>query len=384
MKKIFIFLVVFFLSTALVFSQEKPRIAVADFEVDKGLDVSSKTITEGLISEFTAMGKFTVLEREKLDTILKEAGLSASGLVDENTKVSAGKLKGVEIIVTGSLREESGKLVLNIRFIDTQSGSILLSSQFTAAKDKIKNILKQAAAKANEIYKLHGSVIEVESNDIYLDLGSESGAKNGKVFIIYKEGEELKDMQGKVISKKKEQVGEIQITEVDKVTSLAKILNKKQSIERGNLAEEKITEESKTSATSKDVEVKTKEKNTENFKFEQEFIITPDIGEINKEKKIIIAKAKAATGKFSVIGRKKAEAKATIKAFSILIRIVEKFLGEDAKKLTTAQRKKIKDKLFQMYFPKNSKFKKVAYKKGEVAVVLILPFDKAKKLRQIK
>ena len=219
---------------------------------------------------------------------------------------------------------------------------------------------------------------------IYLDLGSESGAKNGKVFRIYKEGEELKDMQGKVISKKKEQIGEIQITEVDKLTSLAKILNKKQSIERGNLAEEKISEESKTSAKSFDVEVKTKEKNTENFKFEQEFIITPDMGEINKQKKIIIAKAKSASGKFSVIRRKKAEVKATIKALSILIRIVEKYLGEDAKKLTTAQRKKIKDSLFKMYLSKSSKFKKVSYKKGEVVVVLILPFAKAKELKQIK
>lgn len=384
MKKIIIFLFLFFLAITLVFSQEKPRIAVADFEVDKGLSVSSKTISESLTSEFTAMGKFTVLEREKLDTILKEAGLSASGLVDENTKVEAGKLKGVEIIVTGSLREESEKLVLNIRFIDTQTGAILLSAQFLGAKDKIKNILKQAAVKANEIYKLQGSVIEVESDNIYLDLGSESGVKNGKVFIIYKEGEELKDMQGKVISKKKEQVAEIQVTEVDKLTSLAKILSKKQSIERGNLAEEKTEEENKTSTTTKDVEVKTKEKNTENFKFEQEFIITPDMGEINKEKKIIIAKAQAATGKFKAIGRKKAETKATIKAFSILIKIVEKFLGEDIKKLSFAQKEKIKNALLKIYLPKKSKFKKVFYKKGEVAVVLILPFDKAKELKQMK
>ncbi len=56
-----------------------------------------------LIIEFSKMQEFTVVEREKLDQILDEMGMSASDLVDESARVRVGKALGAHIMCFGSI-----------------------------------------------------------------------------------------------------------------------------------------------------------------------------------------------------------------------------------------------------------------------------------------
>src|SRR5688572_20381753 len=47
--------------------------------------------------------KFTVVERERLDMIMKEQGLGASGAVDAQTAAKIGRILGVRYIITGGI-----------------------------------------------------------------------------------------------------------------------------------------------------------------------------------------------------------------------------------------------------------------------------------------
>lgn len=59
-----------------------------------------------LIIEFSKMQEFTVVEREKLDQILNELGMSASDLVDKSTRVRIGKLLGSHLICFGTIHPD--------------------------------------------------------------------------------------------------------------------------------------------------------------------------------------------------------------------------------------------------------------------------------------
>ncbi len=45
--------------------------------------------------------RFDIIERERLDEILKEQGLQAGAIVDDGTRIPMGRIKGVEALVRG-------------------------------------------------------------------------------------------------------------------------------------------------------------------------------------------------------------------------------------------------------------------------------------------
>lgn len=82
-------------------------IAVVDFD-NSGLPAEVRPLSRGLV-EFTALdlGKIhslQVVERQKIDILMKELALSESNLVDPETRLRVGKLSGSRNLVTGSLQ----------------------------------------------------------------------------------------------------------------------------------------------------------------------------------------------------------------------------------------------------------------------------------------
>ncbi len=90
----------------------KPRVAVIAFDseernfwshwLDHKGDVEFE-VNALFMNELVKSGKFTVIERQRLDDILQEQGLSLSGQVSASSAVSAGKLLGVDYMLTGRI-----------------------------------------------------------------------------------------------------------------------------------------------------------------------------------------------------------------------------------------------------------------------------------------
>ncbi len=101
----------------------KKVIAIMDFEVVRGPEKEVGRITlEELTSLLIESGHFTVVERQKLKTILSEIELSQTGLIQEPRQKVAGRLLMADLILTGTLSEMQGNWDINLRLVDVRTG----------------------------------------------------------------------------------------------------------------------------------------------------------------------------------------------------------------------------------------------------------------------
>ncbi|HYG64465.1 MAG TPA: CsgG/HfaB family protein [Thermoanaerobaculia bacterium] len=137
-------------------ASDKPRIAVIEFknkaENQWWYHGGAGAAQDVFVTELFKSGKFRVIEREQLDALMQEKNLSLSGDVDPATAVKAGKLLGVNYILTGSVTEygvtEKGAntpgfrrlpgvsvgkkefvAAMNARLIDTATGEIVWADE---------------------------------------------------------------------------------------------------------------------------------------------------------------------------------------------------------------------------------------------------------------
>lgn len=113
------------LSTFKISAQEKVSIAVLDL---KGANITSNEIliiSSRLRTDLFNTNKFIVVEREKMDEILKEQGFQLSGCTSNECAVEVGKLLGVRQIVAGIVGKIGKLYTISIRLIDVESGKLL-------------------------------------------------------------------------------------------------------------------------------------------------------------------------------------------------------------------------------------------------------------------
>lgn len=258
--------------------QGKLRVAVMRFENNSTWhwwgDRLGEAAADVFVTNLMETGKFSLIEREKVDLILREQDFGASGAVTPQTAAKIGKMLGVDLILTGSVSQFSvsrtggsigriggsvttGKVVLQSRMINTTTGEILVAAEEDNKKNLIGAHYKNANFKQNFDYGLAnevmhpavekmvakivakaagitpashtGRIVKVEGSKVWVNLGAGSGVKVGDVFEIYRKGEELIDPDtGLSLGADEEKVGRITITEVKGNYSLG-------SVESGNV-----------------------------------------------------------------------------------------------------------------------------------------------------
>src|SRR5205807_2064075 len=94
------------------FAQGKIRVAVWEFENHAGthywysnqLGPAARNQIDNEFSENKLLSsKFSVVERDKLNLVLKEQGLATAGAVDPATAAKVGKILGVKYVVLGGI-----------------------------------------------------------------------------------------------------------------------------------------------------------------------------------------------------------------------------------------------------------------------------------------
>lgn len=150
-------------------NQEKPKVAVLDFDFSSVSDPSllsifsggAKGVSDLLVNKLVLGDNYKVIERSQIDAVLREQNLGASGRIDSSTAAKIGKILGVKAIVIGSVtqfdleQKNSGINVfgfgtggkktnayvrLNVRVIDTSTAEILMVADGAGtANQKDKN-----------------------------------------------------------------------------------------------------------------------------------------------------------------------------------------------------------------------------------------------------
>lgn len=108
------------------------------------------TLTDILRTELGKTGKFQVMERGKMNEVLKEQGFQQSGAYDEaSCIVEMGQLLGVPYIIVGNVGKVGATYSINVRMVDVASGKILkeVSELHRGNKDKLLSHVMPSVAK---------------------------------------------------------------------------------------------------------------------------------------------------------------------------------------------------------------------------------------------
>ncbi|MFA4907888.1 MAG: FISUMP domain-containing protein [archaeon] len=115
-------IIAIFLASAL-FGQT--NIAVIDFSGNNVSVSDARALTDRLRATLFMTGKFVILEREKMDEILKEQGFQQSGCTSDACAVEVGQLLAVEQMIVGSISKVGQTYSVTARLVGMEKGSLI-------------------------------------------------------------------------------------------------------------------------------------------------------------------------------------------------------------------------------------------------------------------
>jgi len=108
----------------------------------------SKGLSAMLISDLNKSGTtLKLIERSKIQSLLKEIALSQSGSVDESTAIRAGKILGAQAIAFGSFIVLGKKVRIDTRIIKVETSEVLMTESIVGDSDGFINLERELAKK---------------------------------------------------------------------------------------------------------------------------------------------------------------------------------------------------------------------------------------------
>jgi curli biogenesis system outer membrane secretion channel CsgG len=247
----------------------KLRVGIVDF-VNKssyGAGRLGTSASDILTTELFKTGAFIMVERAQLKQVLGEQALGQSGAVSAETAAQAGKVLGLNALVTGSISQfgvstggadygvykqkvQTAKCVVDVRVVDASSGQLLFADsgkgEFERKAQEVlgmgtragydetlgQEALRSAVTKFmdNLVQKLQsvewsGAVAMVSGSDVYINAGREVGLNPGDVLMVQTLGQEIVDPQTKVVLGRTRGAlkGELLVTDIDERFTISKI-----------------------------------------------------------------------------------------------------------------------------------------------------------------
>ncbi len=133
-----------------------PTVAVLNIDVQVGVPEDYAVPMSDMIrTALFQTGRVRVMERNRMDDILKEQGFQLSGCTSDECAVQVGKLLGVQQMVAGSLSKLGETYTITLRLIDVETGEVLAAAM-TSCRCTIDEVIS-------------GSIDEVSRKVVGLD-----------------------------------------------------------------------------------------------------------------------------------------------------------------------------------------------------------------------
>lgn len=122
MRKVIFLSLIFFCGSIYA---KKLNIALFNLVAKGGVSGSvAAALSEEVRYEFIRTKKFQVIEKERMDQILREHAFQQAGCTDQECAVEAGRILNVEKMIVGSLSKLGKKYILYLRVVDIEKGNI--------------------------------------------------------------------------------------------------------------------------------------------------------------------------------------------------------------------------------------------------------------------
>lgn len=283
-RKIFTAILVIAIVCSLNFcAAARKSVAVMPLENISGYSAHevAEIMTEQLTVALHSSGAYTVVERTQLGTVIKEQGFQNIA-VDPSTAVKLGKLIGANYSMLGKVtmatvdqnptasivaqlggalnlgdlgtiagqyvHKFKGKIALEVRFVDNETGEIVLaktvegSKSGSTAADAFNNACKEVAEnflkELDSLNPFRARVADIAGSDIYIDCGSDAGLRRGETLIVAREGAPVV-VNGRVVAMRQTEIGKVKVVEVNADYAVCRADEKSGEIHKGDVVKRK-------------------------------------------------------------------------------------------------------------------------------------------------
>jgi curli biogenesis system outer membrane secretion channel CsgG len=274
-------------------NQSRPRIAVLSFDYSgtgnyywwDGNTNAAEGVSDLLTNKLVQSGRYTMIERSRIDAVLQEQNLAASGRIDPSTAAQVGRILGADAVVLGSItrfnlderggsgslfgfggssRRRTAEVQLTARIVNTTTSEIviaaegvgsadqgsggfsvpiigggsssadndneLLSDAAEAAVEQLSTQLVEAssqlAASPQVTPTVDAVIADVTGNTVILNKGTQDGFRTGMMLSVERVNRTVLDPQtGEVLRTITTPIGRIELTEVDARSSIGRVIN---------------------------------------------------------------------------------------------------------------------------------------------------------------
>lgn len=161
MKKLLFSVILVILATSIHSQETNPTLSILDFAVSGISEKEGLLLVDYMSSAIHQTEKFRVIDRSQRETILKELQFSLSGCSDEACQLEAGRLLQARYIIVGSVGSIGDRFLLNMRFIDVETGETLTTS--SQKYNSINDMIDDSESVAISLLDTSGDVKSVDA-----------------------------------------------------------------------------------------------------------------------------------------------------------------------------------------------------------------------------
>ncbi|MDH3328017.1 MAG: CsgG/HfaB family protein [Desulfobulbaceae bacterium] len=209
-------------------------IAILPFDQQGNGSYQGEIIHDQLLDSFIEQARFKIVERKKIESILRELKLSSTDLVDPDEAAKLGKIVAAQSMLAGTVIEAPDSVEIIGRLIDTETSTILASNDIFGEEKglaALNNMLDSLAYKFKRDFPLvEGILVEVRDGTVLIDAGTEKQLKPNTRFICYREGQPIKHpVTGKLLGAEPQILGRLKVEEVYEGFSRAQVVDQENS-----------------------------------------------------------------------------------------------------------------------------------------------------------
>jgi TolB-like protein len=130
------------LAAAPLGAQAEPKLSISVLYFDnttgnEDLDWLSEGLADMTATDLAASPRAVLVERERLEKVLREQELAYSGMADPSTAPELGRILNAGILVYGSFIASGSALRLDAKAVSSETGAILAAAQATAEASEV-------------------------------------------------------------------------------------------------------------------------------------------------------------------------------------------------------------------------------------------------------
>ncbi|GAK51567.1 hypothetical protein U14_02812 [Candidatus Moduliflexus flocculans] len=188
-------------------------------------DVTKETAESALYQHLIGAKKYRILERSRIEEILKEQAFQSTGATDESEVVEIGKILGVEKLLTSTLYlKGENQYAISASVIDVATAQVEFSREFSYTNYLVEDIARVCAANLIAEYPLLSELVGKAGEVFVVGLGKNHGIKEGDRLFVARREIVKDDETGEVLFQQINRIGTLRVTKVDAVRSMTKIL----------------------------------------------------------------------------------------------------------------------------------------------------------------